>query len=171
MQWGVIFWVLSIIKSQKMYSMVTFSLDDMIKYQDNVPVMILHELHWTSLHTVHLCGFWSEWQILQYNVLFRGIWFQFCPTCYQSIPCLIDGQSSLQKRQFSKRHSIVALSCYCYQASLTFLFLEVIDLSFWEQYFLFCSYYGSITGLRNKAQTVHCSWFQGLLFTRVLLFP
>ena len=143
-----------------MYSMVTFSLDDMMEYQDCVPVVILHELHWTSLHTVHLCGFRSEWQILQcplqrnlvpvlpnllpmdsfaycllpiiayYNVLFRVIWFQFCPTDYQSIPCLIDGQSSLQKRQFSKRHSFVESSCYCYQASLTFLFLEVIDLSF-----------------------------------------
>ena len=134
--------MLSIIKSQKMYSMVTFSLDDMMKYQDCVPVVILHELHWTSLHTVHLCGvLWSFAQLITnrslcllpiayYSVLFRGIWFQFCPTCYQSIPCLIDGQSSLQKRQFSKRLSIVALSCYCYQASLTFLFLEVVDLSF-----------------------------------------
>ena len=62
--------------------------------------------------------------IAYYSVLFRGIWFQFCPTDYQSIPCLIDGQSSLQKRQFSKRHSFVESSCYCYQASLTFLFLE-----------------------------------------------
>jgi hypothetical protein len=36
---------------------------------------------------------------------------------------------------------------------------------------LFCSYYGGNTGPRNKAQTVHCSWFQGSLFTRELLFP
>ena len=48
-----------------MYSMVTFSLDDMMKYQDCVPVVILHELHWTSLHTVHLCGvLWSFAQLI-----------------------------------------------------------------------------------------------------------
>ena len=85
MQWGVIFWVLSIIKSQKMYSMVTFSLDDMMKYQDC-------DSTWTALdfptHRAPLY-FWSKWQILQYYVLFRWIWFQFCPTYYQWIPLLI----------------------------------------------------------------------------------
>jgi hypothetical protein len=73
-------------------------------------------------------GFLCLLPIAYFNVLFRGIWFQFCPTDYQSIPCLIDGQSSLQQRQFSKRHSLVEFSYHCYQASLTFLFLEDFDL-------------------------------------------
>ena len=75
MQWGVIFWVLSIIKSQKMYSMVTFSLDDMMKYQDCVPVVILQST-WTALDfSPHSSPLWS--------------FVEFCPTYYQSIPLLI----------------------------------------------------------------------------------
>ena len=181
-----------------MYSMVTFSLDDMMKYQDCVPVVILHEHHWTSLHTVHLCGFWSERQILQCPLQRNLVpvlpnLLPIDPFAYCLLPITVSSLEGLVPvlpnwlpiDPLPDWWSVLTPETTILQTSLfrwiiMLLLSSITDvsvfrrfyLSIWEQYLLVCSYYGSNTGPRNKAQTVHCSWFQGSLFTRVLLlFP